>query len=40
LPNGLKYVGNFKNDNFDGYGKLVDKEGDSLFEGLWKDGVF
>lgn len=37
---GRKYVGNFKNDLFDGEGTLLDKNGHTQFQGTWKEGNY
>ena len=38
--NGDKYVGQFKNDNYDGFGTLYNADGSIKQQGLWRDDKF
>ena len=40
MTNGNKYIGMFKEDKFNGKGKMLDKDGNILQEGNLKDGLF
>ena len=40
MTNGNKYIGMFKEDKFNGKGKMLDKDGNILQEGNFKDGIF
>ena len=40
LINGGKYIGMFKDDKYNGKGKLIDNKGNIIQEGVFKDGVF
>ena len=38
MPDGTKYEGDFKNDNFEGKGTLFFSDG-GRYEGDWKNGM-
>ena len=38
--NGEKYVGNFEANKKNGYGKLFDKNGTLIKEGIWDNGIY
>ena len=40
MNNGNKYIGTFKEDKFNGKGKILDKDGNIVQEGNFKDGIF
>ena len=40
MTNGNKYIGKFKNDQYNGKGKLIDSKGNFIQEGVFKDGEF
>lgn len=40
FPTGEKYVGQWQNDKREGSGTLLDKEGNVLLDGLWKNDAF